>query len=75
VEHWWNEIDREKLKYSEKITSQCHFVRQKSNTNWSGIEPGGLSVTDRQNHLSMAQLMEFIEEMKKKLAYCAIPLH
>jgi hypothetical protein len=76
VEQWWNEKKKKKTKYSEKITSQCHFVCQKSNTDWSGNEPGGLSATDRQNHLSMAQLMEFTEKMKKeRLAYCAIPLH
>jgi hypothetical protein len=30
MEHWWNEIDREKLKYSGKNLSQCHFVHHKS---------------------------------------------
>jgi hypothetical protein len=30
MEHWWNEIDREKPKYLEKNLSQCHFVHQKS---------------------------------------------
>jgi hypothetical protein len=29
-EPWWNDIDREKLKNSEKNLSQCHFVHQKS---------------------------------------------
>jgi hypothetical protein len=30
MEHWWNEIDREKAKYSGKNLSQCHFVHNKS---------------------------------------------
>jgi hypothetical protein len=30
MEHWWNEIDRIKPKYSEKNLSQCHFVHHKS---------------------------------------------
>jgi hypothetical protein len=30
MEHWWNETDREKLKYSAKNLSQCHFVHHKS---------------------------------------------
>jgi len=39
-EHWWNETDRAEPKYSEKNMTQCHFVRHKSQTYWSGIEPG-----------------------------------
>jgi hypothetical protein len=30
MEHWWNEIDRGKPKYSGKNLSQCHFVHHKS---------------------------------------------
>jgi hypothetical protein len=30
MEHPWNEIDREKPKYSGKNLSQCHFVHHKS---------------------------------------------
>jgi hypothetical protein len=40
MEHWWDEIDRGKPKYSEKNLSQCHFVRHKSHTDGPGIEPG-----------------------------------
>jgi hypothetical protein len=29
-EHWWNDIDRRKLKKSGKNLSQCHFVHHKS---------------------------------------------
>jgi hypothetical protein len=40
MEHRWNEIDREKPKYSRKILSQCHFVNHKSYIDRPGIEPG-----------------------------------
>jgi hypothetical protein len=30
MEHWWNETDRGKQKYSGKNLSQCHFVPHKS---------------------------------------------
>ena len=40
MDHWWNEIDRGKPKYSEKNVSQCHFVRHKFHMDRSGIEPG-----------------------------------
>jgi hypothetical protein len=30
MEHQWNEIDREKTKYSGKTLSQYHFVHHKS---------------------------------------------
>jgi hypothetical protein len=39
-EHRWNEIDREKPKYSEKNLSQCHFVHYKSHMERPGIESG-----------------------------------
>jgi hypothetical protein len=29
IEQWWNDIDRDKLKDSEKNLSQCHFVHHK----------------------------------------------
>jgi hypothetical protein len=32
MEHRWNEIDREKPKYSGKNLFQCHFVHHKSHT-------------------------------------------
>jgi hypothetical protein len=38
-EHRWNEIDREKPKYSGKNLSQCHFFHHKSHKDLSGIEP------------------------------------
>jgi Zn-finger protein len=40
MEHRWNEIDREKPKYSVKDLSQCHFVHNKSHMELNGIEPG-----------------------------------
>jgi hypothetical protein len=30
MEHWWNEIDRGKPKYSGENLSQYHFVHHKS---------------------------------------------
>jgi len=33
-EHWWNDNDRRKAKYSEKDLSQCHFVHYKSRNGW-----------------------------------------
>jgi hypothetical protein len=40
MEHRWNEIDREKPKYSEKKLSQYHSVHHKSHLDWPGIERG-----------------------------------
>jgi hypothetical protein len=39
IEHWWNDTDRRKPKFSEQNLSHCHFVQHKSNMdsprNWS----------------------------------------
>jgi hypothetical protein len=50
MEHRWNEIDRGKLKYSEKILSECHFP----NTTWTdpGSNPGLRGGRPATNHLS-----------------------
>lgn len=35
MQHWWNDTNREKLKYSQKNLSQCHFVHHKSHRDWA----------------------------------------
>jgi hypothetical protein len=42
-----------KLKYWEKILSQCHFIHHKSYMYWPGIEPRHLWC-EASDHLSMA---------------------
>jgi hypothetical protein len=42
MEHWWNKIHRENLKYSGKNLFQWHFVHHKFHMDWPGIEPGPL---------------------------------
>jgi len=37
MEHWWNDTDRWKLKYSEKVLSHCHFTHHKSYIDWPGV--------------------------------------
>ena len=36
---WWNDTDRGKPKYFEKIFSLCHFSHNKSHVDWPRIEP------------------------------------
>jgi hypothetical protein len=38
MEHWWNDTDREKPKYSEKNLSQCPFVHHKAHMNCPVVE-------------------------------------
>jgi hypothetical protein len=40
MEHWWNNIDKEKLKYSEKNLPQYHLVHRKLNMDWPETELG-----------------------------------
>jgi hypothetical protein len=37
MDHQWNEVDREKPRYSGKNLSQYHFVHQKFNMDRPGI--------------------------------------
>ena len=39
-DHWWNDTDREKPKYSEKNLSQFHFLHYKSHIDYPVCEPG-----------------------------------
>jgi hypothetical protein len=52
VEHWWNEIDREKPKYSGENLSQCHFAHHKSHRTELGSKPGLLGDRPATNRLS-----------------------
>jgi len=38
TEYWWNDTDRRKGKYSEKIPSQYHFYHRKSYMDQAGID-------------------------------------
>jgi hypothetical protein len=49
MEHWWNEIDRGKPKYSGKNLSQCHFVHYKSHMDYPGLR-GERPATNRLSH-------------------------
>jgi hypothetical protein len=40
VYHWWNDTDRGKPTYSERILSHFHFIHHQSHTDWPVIEPG-----------------------------------
>jgi len=40
MEHWWNDSDRQKLKFSEKIPSQCHVVNHIYHMDCPWIELG-----------------------------------
>jgi len=40
MEHWWNDADRGKPKYWEKILPHCHSVHHKSHGTRPGMEPG-----------------------------------
>jgi hypothetical protein len=39
MKHWWNNTDRGNPKYSEKASSQFHFVHHKTHLKRLGIEP------------------------------------
>jgi len=39
MENWWNDTDKDKLKYLEEKMSQCHFIHPKLHTEWSRFEP------------------------------------
>ena len=40
MDHWWNDTEREKLKYYEINQIQFHSVYHKSHTDRTEIEPG-----------------------------------
>jgi len=41
MEHWWNDTDKIKRKYSEKTLTQCHCV-QDSHSDWPGTEASSI---------------------------------
>jgi len=38
MEQWWHDTDRSKVKYCDKILSQCDFVYHKSHVDWPGMK-------------------------------------
>ena len=40
MEHWWNDADRRKPKYTEKSLSHCNIVHLRFYTDWPRIKPG-----------------------------------
>jgi hypothetical protein len=49
MEYPWDEIDREKLKYSGKNLSECHSIHHKSHMDSHSIEPGAISYCEYLN--------------------------
>jgi len=52
MEHWWNDADRRKPKYTEKSLSRCNIIYLRFCTDWPQIklglphsEAGGLTVS------------------------------
>ena len=39
MEYYWNDTDEETFKSLKRNLSQCHFVYQKPDVDWPGIEP------------------------------------
>jgi len=42
MENWWNDTDKDKLKYLEEKMSQCHSIHSKLQIEWSRFEPRSL---------------------------------
>jgi hypothetical protein len=68
MEQWWNGINRQKPKYTEKNPFQCHFDHNKSKMMWLGSEPGLPQWYDSNYYLSHGMdSKKFSEKHKKKL--------
>jgi len=39
MENWWNDTDKDTLKYLEEKMFQCHFIHPKMHIEWSRFEP------------------------------------
>jgi len=39
MDHWWDDNDREKMKYLEKNLFHCYFVQHQSHKHWPWSEP------------------------------------
>jgi hypothetical protein len=48
VEHWWNNTNRGKLKYSKKNLFHCHFFHHRHHMHWAGIVPAASALRDEQ---------------------------
>jgi hypothetical protein len=74
MEHWWNEIDRGKTKYSGKILSQYHFVHHKSHMDGPRIEPGPprWEVGECRLYISFLVLIHLITRTNDAFKYASI---
>jgi hypothetical protein len=60
IEEQWNDIERGKLKNSEKILSQCHFVHHRSHWTDLGANLGHRGEKPATNRLSYGTALMYV---------------